>query len=78
MMNRCFYCKGETEPSTRTHVVDLKQCIVIIRNVPCFTCVRCGESFYTDDVQKRLDEIVRSVRGLMTEVTILEYTETAA
>ena len=76
-MNTCFYCKGDVTPSTRTHVVDLEKCIVIIRNVPCMECSQCGESYYTDDVQQRLDEIVKAVSSVMTEIAVVEYSAAA-
>ncbi|MCM1193161.1 MAG: YgiT-type zinc finger protein [Butyrivibrio sp.] len=32
----CMYCKGTTTvPSLTTHVVNYKNCIIIIKNVPC-------------------------------------------
>ena len=77
-MDTCFYCKGDMKPTTRTHVVDLGKCIVIIKNVPCMECSQCGEGYYTDEVQQRLDEIVKTVSGIMTEVAIVEYSATAA
>lgn len=77
-MNTCFYCKGSVTPATRTHVVDLGKCIVIIKIVPCMECSQCGEAYYADKVQQRLDEIVQAVSGVMTEVAIVEYSPTAA
>ncbi|MBQ7638685.1 MAG: type II toxin-antitoxin system MqsA family antitoxin [Clostridia bacterium] len=78
MTEQCFYCKGNIKNDTRTHVVDLGKCVIIIRNTPCMTCEQCGESYYTDDVQKRLDEIIKSVSGLMTEIAVIEYSDNAA
>ena len=70
----CFGCKGTMKPSTTTHFVDLKKCIIIVKNVPCLECSQCGEILYTDEVAKRLDEIVKSVSSLMTEIAVVEYT----
>lgn len=70
----CFECKGTMKPSTTTHFVDLKKCIIIVKNVPCLECSQCGEILYTDEVAKRLDEIVKSVSSLMTEIAVVEYT----
>ncbi len=72
---KCFECKGNMKQSTRTHVVDFKSCIVIVRNVPCLECGLCGEAYYTDEVQKRLDEIVMVMKDFMTEIAVVEYTE---
>ncbi len=77
-MEKCFECKGTVTETTRTHVVDLKTCIVIVRNVPCMECMRCGEAYYTDEVQQRLDEIVKAVSSVMTEIAVVEYTANVA
>ena len=61
----CFYCKGDLKPSTTTHFVDLKKCI---------ECSQCGETVFTDEVAKRLDDIVKTVSNLMTEIAVVEYT----
>lgn len=71
---KCFECKGEMKQSTTTHFVDLKKCIVIVKNVPCLECSKCGETLYTDEVAKRLDDIVKTVSSLMTEIAVVEYT----
>lgn len=70
---KCFHCKDKMTESTTTHVVDLKKCIVIIRNVPCLACSQCGETYYTDTVAERLDEIVQQVSSFMTEIAVVEY-----
>ena len=31
----CLLCKGEMKPSTTIHTVQLKNCVVVIKNVPC-------------------------------------------
>ena len=73
----CFYCKGDMKESTTTHFVDMKKCIVIIKNVPCMRCTQCGEAVYTDEVAERLDEIVEAVSKLMTEIAVVEYSGAA-
>ena len=76
MMN-CFFCKGEMKRSTTTHFVDLNKCMVIVKNVPCWECQKCGEIVLDDDVVKRLDDIVRRVSEFMTEIAVVEYSEAA-
>ena len=46
----CFFCKDKMIETTTTHFVDLKNCIVIVKNVPCLECPQCGEIVYKDDV----------------------------
>ena len=59
-MNSCFFCKnGTVEHSVTTYMVDLKTCIVIIKNVPCEECTQCGEKYFTDSVMEKLEAIVK-------------------
>ena len=54
-----MYCKNSTTVnSTTTHVVNYKNCIIVIKNVPCLECEQCGEKYYTDEVAERLEVIV--------------------
>lgn len=70
---KCFSCKADMKKSTTTHFVDLKTCIVIVKNVPCLECEQCGEKYYSDEVAQRLDEIVQTVSSLMTEIAVIDY-----
>lgn len=55
----CMYCKNSTTVnSTTTHVVNYKNCIIVIKNVPCLECEQCGEKYYTDEVAERLETIL--------------------
>lgn len=69
----CFSCNGTMIESTTTHFVDMKKCIVIIKNVPCLECSQCGDKCYTDEVAEKLDKIVETVGGLMSEITVIDY-----
>lgn len=73
----CFFCKGEMKPSTTTYFVDLKKCMVIVKNTPCLECQQCGEVFFENDVVKQLDNIIKKVSELMTEIAVVEYTTAA-
>lgn len=75
---KCLTCKDEMRQTTTTHFVDLKKCMIIIKNVPCLECPQCGEKYYTDEVAARLDEIVEKVSSIMTEIAVVEYTNSAA
>ena len=70
----CFYCKGDMLPDTTTHFAQLKNCIVIIKNVPCYKCRQCGETAYTADVAERIEQIIDELEKVMTEVAIVSYT----
>ncbi len=69
----CFMCKGDIENKTTTFMVDLESCIVIVKNVPSHVCSQCGEVSYSNDVAKKLEKIVNSVRDKMIEITVINY-----
>ena len=69
----CFYCKGDMDKSTTTHFAQLKNCIVIIKNVPCYKYYQCGETAYTADVAERLEEIISTLEKNMTEIAVVNY-----
>ena len=70
----CMYCKNSTTVnSTTTHVVNYKNCIIVIKNVPCLECEQCGEKYYTDEVAERLEMIVNMAKKLMQEIAVIDY-----
>ena len=74
----CFFCKGEMKQTTTSHFVDLKKSMIVVKNVPCWECQKCGEIFFDDEVVKRLDSIIKKVSELMTEIAVVEYNSEAA
>lgn len=74
MMKECFFCKGRTEEQLTKYIVDLGNCVLIVKNVPARVCQQCGEVTFSDDVVARLEGFVNTVRqSVMTEVAIFEY-----
>ncbi len=74
----CMFCKCDTvKQSITTHVVNYKDCIIVIKNVPCEECIQCGEKFYTDEVAEQLEKIVAAAKQLMQDISIIDYTKAA-
>ena len=74
----CMFCKCDTvKESTTTHVVNYKNRIIVIKNVPCEECEQCGEKFYTDEVSTHLETIVNSAKKLMREISVIDYNKAA-
>ena len=68
----CMYCKNSTTiNSTTTHVVNYKNCIIVIKNVPCLECEQCGEKYYTDEVVEQLEKIINTARTKHIILTII-------
>ena len=69
----CFFCKGDIKEGITNHVVNLKNCVIIVKNVPCTECSQCGETYYDDDVMEQLEIIVNDMRKAVTEIAIVNY-----
>lgn len=74
----CMFCKCNTvKESMTTHVVNYKDCVIVIKNVPCEECEQCGEKYYTDQVAERLEMMVSAAKKLMQEIAVLDYSKVA-
>ena len=74
----CMYCKsGDFIESTTTHVVNYKHSLIVVENVPCMECKQCGETYYTDAVAERLEEIVNSIKKFAPKISIVDYNTAA-
>jgi YgiT-type zinc finger domain-containing protein len=75
----CFMCKGTIQDGFSTFTVDMGGCIVVIKNVPSSVCSRCGETSYSDNVTRRLEQIIHSITGASsTEIAVVSYSDKAA
>lgn len=77
-MKICFYCKGDLINSITTHVVNYKNCIIIIKNVPCEECEQCGEKYFSDETMEVLENIVNAAKSLAGEISVIDFRHNAA
>ena len=57
--------------------MNYKDCIIVIKNVPCLECDQCGEKYYTDDVAEKLEEIIDTAKKMMQEIAVIDYQQAA-
>ena len=69
----CMFCKGDMADSTTTFMVQLDNCIVIVKNVPCHKCSQCGEESFSFEVTQRLEIIVDRCKDALTEIAVVNY-----
>ena len=74
----CFYCKGELEHTKAAFTVELDKCMIIIKNVPTDSCLKCGQKSYSDNVAAKIEETVNRMRSTITEIAVVHYTEIVA
>jgi len=72
-------CKGTMQEGISAFTVDLGGCIVIVKNVPSTICSQCGEISYSNEVTRRLEQIIQNVKKTTAaEIAVLCYSEKAA
>ena len=70
-------CYTESKKGFTTSVTDLGNCLLIVRNVPCYKCEECNEIIYTGDVVKRLEQIIEQAKQFTQEISIVNYSSAA-
>ena len=75
---KCLKCAAEAVKSTTTDVTDLRDCLIIIRNVPCYKCTECNEILYTGDVIRKLDAIIAKAKQTLNEISVIDFARQAA
>ena len=73
----CMECGAKAEKGYTTSVTDLRNCLLIVRNVPCYKCTECNEIIYTGDVIKRLEQIAEQAEQFTQEISIVDYSSAA-
>lgn len=74
----CKYCGNDKMiNSITTHVVNLGDYTIIIKNVPCEECTQCGEKYYTNEVALFLDDIVSKAKNQLQEISVIDYKKVA-
>jgi len=71
-------CKGHLNNKRTTFMVDIGNCIIIVKNVPSQVCGQCGEVSYSNDVTKQLEGVVNSLRQSITEIAVINYADKVA
>ena len=75
MCNACF--NGNKLKAKTTFTVEYKECIIVIKNVPCLECEICGEITFTDEVSKKLELLVNAAKELMQDISVIDYCKAA-
>lgn len=58
-MDKCLFCRGNIENSVTNYMLDLNGYFVILKNVPCHKCLKCGEVSFSYQTMKVLEQIKR-------------------
>ena len=75
MCNACF--RDDKIKTFTTFTVEYKDCIIVVKNVPCFECQICGETTFSDEVSERLENIVNAAKSVLQEISVIDYSKVA-
>ena len=75
---KCMKCGAIAVKSVTTDVTDLSDCLIIVRNVPCYKCPECAEIIYTGDIIRKLEQIVKDAGRKFSEIFVIDYMKYAA
>ena len=75
MCNMCF--SDDKIQTTTTYTIEYKGNIIVIKNVPCLECTMCGETFFSDEVSEKLEQIVNAAKKIMQEIAVIDYQKAA-
>lgn len=74
----CPLCEGDMKPGTTIHTVQLKNCVVVIKNVPCLKCEQCGEVALSADTVEKIERILHTVEKAAAEIAVVDFAGSAA
>ncbi len=75
---RCTSCKsGNMQEDTTSYFAQLKECYVIIENVPCLKCAQCGDVVFRGSVVEKIDDILDGLEKIVSKISIIDYSKVA-
>lgn len=59
VVSNCYFCKGKTK--IKKVDVDFRwgDKLFVVKDVPVEVCAQCGEKYYSAEISKKLDDIVK-------------------
>ena len=60
---RCTFCKGTLHEGKTEFIAQVGDENIVIRDVPALICDRCDEAYYTVEVSRKIDVVMRDVHS---------------
>ena len=71
--NRCPLCGGIKKNGEMTFTVDMKDSLLVIRNVPATVCSLCGNEWLSDSVVENIEDIVSETKRNHSQIEVMQY-----
>lgn len=65
------------QEDTTSYFAQLKECYVIIENVPCLKCAQCGDVVFRGSVVEKIDDILDGLEKIVSKISIIDYSKVA-
>ncbi len=56
---RCSLCKGKFQKGKTEFTVKVGKEVISIKDVPAYVCQECGESYFTPEISRKIDKVMR-------------------
>lgn len=57
--DRCSFCKGKLHEGKTEFVAKIEDEVISIKGVPAYICENCGEAYFTAEISRKIDKIMR-------------------
>ena len=57
--DRCSFCKGKLYEGKTEFVTKVGGRMISIKDVPAYVCENCGEAYFTPEISRKIDEVMR-------------------
>jgi len=76
----CIFCRGNLTQSTTEYIEKIDNHVILIKDVPCEKCERCGETFFDTNVVKVIEGILNGIQHIASEIslTVIDYKKNVA
>ncbi|WP_456473695.1 type II toxin-antitoxin system MqsA family antitoxin [Candidatus Pyrohabitans sp.] len=56
---KCSLCKGNLKRDVTDIVVEVEGRIISIKEIPAYICDECGEAYFTPEISRKIDNIMK-------------------
>jgi YgiT-type zinc finger domain-containing protein len=57
--DKCSFCKGKLREGKTEFVAKVGNEVISIKGVPAYVCENCGEAYFTPEISRKIDEVMR-------------------
>lgn len=72
----CIFCGGNLKQGKTDYIEKNDNNIILIKDVPCDECGRCGEPFFDNKIVKEIERILNHIQcNISNEIslTVIDY-----